>query len=250
MSGHSKWATIKRKKAAVDAKRGKIFTRLLREIQVAAKMGGGNVEGNVRLKTAVQAAKSQSVPNDSIDRAIKRGAGEVDGADYEDIVYEGYGPGGVAILIKALTDNRNRTVAEVRHAFSKNGGSMANANSVAYLFKEAGLITIEKTAAEEEKIFDVALEAGADDIKDEGEVWEILTSPKAFEDVKAALEEIVPNLEGEVCPVPETKVNVAGEDAEKLLKLLDALDELDDVQSVSANFEMDDADLEAIEGQQ
>jgi len=245
MSGHSKWATIKRKKAAVDAKRGKIFTRLLREIQVAAKMGGGNLDANVRLKTAVLAAKAQSVPNDSIDRAVKRGAGDADGADYEDVVYEGYGPAGVAILVKALTDNRNRTVAEVRHAFAKHGGNLANANSVAYQFKEMGVITIEKEGLAEDKIFDTALEAGADDIKDEGDIWEVYTSTQAFEDVRTALLAVAPNLEAEISSVPDSKIMVTGDDAEKLLKLLDALDDLDDVQSVASNCDMDDSVLEA-----
>lgn len=240
MSGHSKWATIKRKKAAVDAQRGKIFTRLLREIQVAAKLGGANVDSNVRLKTAVQSAKSQSVPGDSIERAIKRGAGDADGANYEDVVYEGYGPAGVAVLVKTLTDNKNRTVADVRHAFSKYGGNMANANSVAYLFKDKGIITIGKEAIEEDKLFDTALEAGADDIKDEGDCWEVYTSPSAFEDVKVALEKLCPDLEAELAPVPDTKVTVTGEEAERVLKLLDALDDLDDVQSVSSNADMPD----------
>ena len=248
MSGHSKWATIKRKKAAVDAKRGQMFTRLLREIQVAAKMGGANPDGNVRLKTAIQAAKSQSVPGDSIDRAIKRGAGDGDSTNYEDVVYEGYGPGGVAILVKTLTDNRNRTVAEVRHAFSRHGGNLANSNSVAYMFKDMGILTVSKDAAAEDALFDAALEAGAEDIKDEGDVWEIYTSPRDLETVRSALEGVAKEIQGEISSVPDNRVTVTGNDAEKLLNLLDALDDLDDVQSVAANFDMDDAEMQAMEG--
>lgn len=249
MSGHSKWATIKRKKAAVDAKRGKIFTRLLREIQVAAKMGGGNQDANPRLKSAVQSAKSQSVPNDNIERAIKRGTGDLEGVDYEDITYEGYGPGGVAILVKVLTDNRNRTVAEVRHAFTRHNGNLAGANSVAYLFKDTGVLSVPKDGVSEEEVFDTALEAGADDVKDEEAVWEVHTKPKSFEAVRQALVKLHSGVEGEMRPIPDTRVQVAGHDAETLLKLLDALDDLDDVQNVAANFDIDDKELQALSGE-
>lgn len=246
MSGHSKWATIKRKKAAVDAKRGKIFTRLLKEIQIAAKMGGGNADANPRLKAAIQTAKSQSVPGDNIDRAIKRGTGDLEGVDYEEVVYEGYGPGGVAIMVKTLTDNRNRTVAEVRHAFTRHNGSLAGSNAVAYIFKDTGVLTIPKESVSEEQLFDSALEAGAEDIRDEDPVWEVLTRPKSFEAVRQALLKLTENIEGEIRPIPDNRVRVSGHDAESLLKLLDALDDLDDVQNVSANFDIDDKELQAL----
>lgn len=248
MAGHSKWARIKRKKAATDAKRGKHFTRLLREVQVAARLGGANVDGNPRLKTAISVAKANSVPNDNIDRAISRGAGDGDGIEYEEIVYEGYGPGGVALLIKAMTDNRNRTVAEVRHALSKCNGNLGSTNSVAYLFNERGVITIPKDAVSEEQLFDVALDAGADDISDEETHWEISTEPEKFEDVRSSIEKLGCEYDGQVQPVPETTVSVAGKDAEQIMRLMELLDDLDDVQDVVANFEIDDAELESLSG--
>lgn len=244
MSGHSKWSTIKRKKAAQDSKRGKLFTKLLKEIQIAAKMGGGNPDGNPRLSAAIQTAKSNSVPSDNIDRAIKRGTGDMEGVDYEEITYEAYGPGGVAILVKVLTDNKNRSVAEVRHALTKCNGSIGGSNSVAYLFEEKGIITLAKSEVSEEELFDVALEAGAEDVKDDDECWQVVTSPADFGEVEQAIEKLGKTFEGEVQPVPTTSVKVAGKDAQTLLKLLEMLDDLDDVQSVVANFEMDDADLE------
>lgn len=248
MSGHSKWSTIKRKKAAVDAKRGKIFTRLLKEIQIAAKMGGGSVEGNPRLKSAVTTAKSQSVPADNIERAIKRGTGDMEGVDYEEVVYEGYGPGGVAILIKTLTDNRNRTVAEVRHALTKHNGSLANANAVAYLFNDRGVLSVPKAEIDEENLFELALGAGAEDISDEGDYWEVVTEPNACDAVREALAESCEGVEGEVQSVPDTTVAVTGKDAESVLKLLEMLDELDDVQSVTANFDISDEEMQRLEG--
>jgi YebC/PmpR family DNA-binding regulatory protein len=240
MSGHSKWATIKRKKAAIDAKRGKLFTKLLKEIQVAAKVGGPSPDGNPRLKTAIAAAKSQSVPNDNIDRSIKRGAGDSDGVDYEEIVYEGYGPGGVALIIKALTDNRNRTVSEVRHALTKAGGSMGSSNSVAYLFQEKGVFTFSKAEISEEQLFEVAMDAGAEDIRDEGEQWQVLSAPSDFGPVRDVLEKLGKKFEGELVPLPEMSVRVEGDNAQALIRLLDALDDLDDVQSVYGNFEIDE----------
>lgn len=246
MSGHSKWATIKRKKAATDAKRGKIFTRLLREIQIAAKIGGGSIDGNPRLKSAVSAAKAGSVPADNIDRAIKRGSGGIEGADYEEILYEGYGPGGVALLIRALTENKVRTVADVRHALTKFGGSLGGSNSVAFLFLEKGVFVIPKSVASEEQIFETALDAGVQDISDQGDVWEVLCEVSAFGDVRKSLETLVPDLEGAIRHVPTTSVKVTGGDALNLIKLLDQLDESDDVQSVTANFEMDDQELELL----
>lgn len=245
MSGHSKWSTIKRKKAATDAKRGKLFTRLLKEIQVAAKMGGA-IDGNPRLKTAVQAAKAQSVPADNIDRAIKRGSGEIDGADYEDIIYEGYGPGGVAILVNALTDNRNRTVADVRHCLSKHGGSMGGSNSVAYLFKERGIFSIESNKASEDQLFELVLDAGAEDVKLEGDRWEVSCPVAEYANVRAAMETLGQAFQEELRFVPDTTIKLEGADAISMLKMMDALDDLDDVQNVTANFEIDDAVMESM----
>src|ERR1700760_194084 len=180
MSGHSKWATIKHKKGALDAKRGKIFTRLIKEIMVAAKAGGGDPDGNPRLRTAIAAAKAENMPNDNISRAIKRGTGEIEGAQYEDITYEGYGPGGVAVIADVLTDNRNRAVSEIRHAFSKNGGNLGESNSVRFMFFKKGLISVPKAAVDEDKLMGIILEAGGDDLSDEGENWEIITDPAAY----------------------------------------------------------------------
>lgn len=246
MAGHSKWSTIKRKKAATDAKRGKLFTRLLKEVQMAAKMGGGNPDGNPRLRTAIQTAKAQSVPMDNIERSIKRGTGDIEGVDYEEVTYEGYGPAGVAILIKALTDNKNRTVAEVRHCLSRQGGSLAGSNAVAYLFQDKGIFSVNKTDAKEEEVYDVVLEAGAEDIKDEGDYWEISSALNDFGAVRDALEALGKPFEGEIQSVPDTTVAVEGDDAEKVLKLMDALDDLDDVQSVTANFDIDDETLSSL----
>ena len=246
MSGHSKWATIKRKKAAIDSKRGRIFTRLLKEIQVAARMGGGNLDANVRLKTAVQAAKDQSVPADSIERSIKRGSGDLEGVNYEEVTYEAYGPGGVAILIKVLTDNKNRIVAEVRHALARHGGSLAGSNAVAYQFQERGVLTVPKSEISEDQIYDLALEAGAQDINDEDEVWEVLSDPKDFEAVKQVLRVAKCTVQGEVRMVPRTFVQVSGHSVETLLNLMEALDDLDDVQNVVANFDVDDQELQAL----
>lgn len=245
MSGHSKWSTIKRKKAAADAKRGKIFTKLLREIQVAARLGGGNIEGNARLKAAVQAAKEMSVPSDNIDRAIKRGSGAQQDENYEEVIYEGYGPGGVAVLVRALTDNRHRTASEVRHAFTKGGGSLGSTNSVAYLFHERAAFQVPKTV-KEEMLFDIALAAGAEDIIDEGEYWEVLSKPEQYEPIQGTLKNLHPEISGTLRSVPSTTVKLSRESAKVLLDLLESLDDLDDVQSVVANFEIDDELLAAL----
>ncbi len=246
MSGHSKWATIKRKKAAIDAKRGKAFTKVLREIQVAARIGGGNPEGNPRLKSAITAAKAVSMPGDNIERAIKRGTGDLEGVQYEETIYEGYGPGGVAFLVKCLTDNKNRTASEIRSMFTRAGGSLAGVNAVAYLFSEKGEILIKKSSAKEEQVFDVALESGAEDVSDEDDSWRISTTAQDYLKIKQALEKIAPDLEGEVQMVPSTTAKVAGKEAESVLKLMGFLDEHDDVQSVSANFDIDEAEMERI----
>ena len=246
MSGHSKWATIKHKKGALDAKRGKIFTRLIKEIMVAAKAGGGDPDGNPRLRSAILAAKSENMPNDNIQRAIKRGTGEIEGASYEDITFEGYGPGGVAIIVDVLTDNRNRAVSEIRHAFSKNGGNLGESGSVSYMFSKKGVIVVGKSAADEEKLTEIVLEAGADDLNDDGDYWEILTSPKDFEAVRDAVKaaKIEPE-SAEVTMVPSTYQKLEGTQASAMMRLLETLEELDDTQNVYSNFEMDEAQVPA-----
>lgn len=241
MSGHSKWSTIKRKKALVDGKKGRIFNRLVSEIQIAARSG---VEGNPRLKRAIDAAKAQSVPLDNIEKAVKRATGDLEGAVLEEITYEAYGPAGVAILIKVLTDNRNRTVAAVRHALNRNGGSLATANAVAYQFKETGIISIDKDHVTEEILFDLALEA--EDINDEGLTWEVLCSPDNYEIILQELEVKKIKFTSEIRQLPSIYVPVQGHSAEALLKLLDVLDNLDDVQSIAANFDIDESELESL----
>jgi YebC/PmpR family DNA-binding regulatory protein len=246
MSGHSKWATIKHKKGALDAKRGKIFTRLIKEIMVAAKAGGGDPDGNPRLRSAILAAKGENMPNDNISRAIKRGTGEIEGASYEDITFEGYGPGGVAIIVEVLTDNRNRAVSEIRHAFSKNGGNLGETGSVGYMFSKKGVIIVAKSAANEEKLTEIVLEAGADDLNDDGDYWEILTSPKDFEAVRDAVK--AANIEtesAEVTMVPSTYQKLEGTQANAMMRLLETLEELDDTQNVYSNFHMDEAQVPA-----
>lgn len=250
MSGHSKWSTIKHKKAAKDAKRGKIFTKLIREITVAARLGNsGDPNFNPRLRTAIAAAKAQSMPNDNIDRAIKKGIGDSDGANYEDVVYEGYGPGGVAILVRTLTDNRNRTVAAVRGTFTKHGGSMGEAGCVNWMFHRKGVLMVDRQAVDEEKLMEIALEAGADDVADSGDAFEITTEPDAFDPVRETLEkESIALNSAEIAMLPENSVKVDGADAEKLMKLLDALEDNDDVQSVSANADFDEEALAQLGG--
>jgi YebC/PmpR family DNA-binding regulatory protein len=246
MSGHSKWATIKHKKGALDAKRGKIFTRLIKEIMVAAKAGGGDPDGNPRLRSAILAAKGENMPNDNIQRAIKRGTGEIEGASYEDITFEGYGPGGVAIIVEVLTDNRNRAVSEIRHAFSKNGGNLGETGSVGYMFSKKGVIIVAKSAAGEDKLTEIVLEAGADDLNDDGDYWEILTSPKDFEAVRDAVKAAKLETESaEVTMVPSTYQKLEGTQASAMMRLLETLEELDDTQNVYSNFEMDEAQVPA-----
>ena len=246
MSGHSKWATIKHKKGALDAKRGKIFTRLIKEIMVAAKAGGGDPDGNPRLRSAILAAKSENMPNDNISRAIKRGTGEIEGASYEDITFEGYGPGGVAIIIEVLTDNRNRAVSEIRHAFSKNGGNLGETGSVGYMFSKKGVIVVAKSAAGEDKLTEIVIDAGADDLNDDGDYWEILTSPKDLESVRDAVKaaKIEPE-SAEVTMVPSTYQKLEGTQASAMMRLLETLEDLDDTQNVYSNFEMDEAQVPA-----
>jgi YebC/PmpR family DNA-binding regulatory protein len=246
MSGHSKWHTIKHKKGALDAKRGKIFTKLIKEITVAARTGGsGDVDANARLRKAVTDAKGQNMPNDTIDRAIKRGTGELEGVNYDEITYEGYGIGGVAVLLETMTDNRNRTVAEIRHLFSKNGGNLGEAGSVAWMFDRKGLIIVNKDAKPEDELFELALEAGADDMQDEGEVFEIYTTQESFNDVHDALQKAgIPMESAEVSMIPQNYIKLEGDDAKKMLKLYDALDDNDDVQKIFANFDIDESEYE------
>lgn len=246
MSGHSKWHTIKHKKGALDAKRGKIFTKLIKEITVAARTGGsGDIDSNARLRKAVQDAKGQNMPNDTIDRAIKRGTGELEGVNYDEITYEGYGPNGVAVLIETMTDNRNRTVAEIRHLFSKNGGNLGEAGSVAWMFDKKGYIVVDKAAKSEEELFEIAIEAGADDMQDDGEVFEIFTAPDAFDAVLEAVKAagIEPQA-AEVSMIPQNYIKLEGADSKQMMKLYDALDDNDDVQKVYANFDIDESEME------
>jgi YebC/PmpR family DNA-binding regulatory protein len=248
MSGHSKWATIKHKKGALDAKRGKIFTRLLKEIAVAAK-GGGNPDTNARLRTAVAAAKAENMPQDNIKRAIQRGTGELEGVSYDEISFAGYGPGGVAIIVDVLTDNRNRAVSEIRHAFSKNGGNLGESGSVRFMFAKKGLIAVEKSAATEEKLMDVVLEHGGEDLKDEGDTWEIITDPGAYEAVANAVKTAgIPTVMSEVTMLASTYTRLEGNAVGQMVRLLETLEDLDDVQSVHSNFDMDAEQMEHAAG--
>jgi YebC/PmpR family DNA-binding regulatory protein len=246
MSGHSKWHTIKHKKGALDAKRGKIFTKLIKEITVAARTGGsGDVDSNARLRKAVTDAKGLNMPNETIDRAIKRGTGQLEGVAYDEINYEGYGIGGVAVLVETMTDNRNRTVAEIRHIFSKNGGNMGEAGSVAWMFDKKGYIVVDKHAMGEDTLFDIVIEAGADDMQDEGDIYEIFTTPESFEAVTDALKAAgVEPQAAEISMIPQNYIALTGDDARKMMKLYEALDDNDDVQKVYANFDIDESEME------
>ena len=246
MSGHSKWHTIKHKKGALDAKRGKIFTKLIKEITVAARVGGsGDIDQNARLRKVVNDAKGMNMPNDTIDRAIKRGTGELEGVNYEEITYEGYGIGGVAVLVETMTDNRNRTVAELRHLFSKNGGNLGEAGSVAWIFDKKGYIVVDKEAKPEDELFEIALEAGADDMQDSGDVFEIYTAPESFEAVTDALKAAgIETQAAEISMIPQNHIHLEGDDAKKMLKLYEAIDDNDDVQNLYANFDIDESEME------
>jgi YebC/PmpR family DNA-binding regulatory protein len=242
MSGHSKWATIKHKKAATDAKRGQAFTRLIKEIQIAAR-SGGDPDANSRLRTAITAAKAVSMPADNIKRAIMRGTGEIDGGQIDEILFEGYGPGGAAILVSAATDNRNRTVSEIRHAFSKNGGNLGEVGSVAWMFERKSQIIIDGDNTTEDQLMDIALDAGADDIRDQGGAWEILSPPEAHEAVLQALEKAgVATESAEIAMVPKNTVKLEGKNAQAMLKLYEVLEEHDDVQNVYSNYDVDESD--------
>ena len=244
MSGHSKWHTIKHKKGALDAKRGKVFTKLIKEITVAARTGGGDPAANARLRKAVADAKGSNMPNETIDRAIKRGTGELEGVSYDEITYEGYGPGGVAVMVDAMTDNRNRTVAEIRHLFSKNGGNLGASGAVGYLFEKKGYIVVEKSAKPEDELFEIVTDAGAEDMRDDEDNFEIITSPENFDTVLDAVKKagVEPQV-AEVEMVPQNYVKLAGAEARQMLKLMEALEDHDDVQKVSANFDISEADM-------
>ena len=244
MSGHSKWATIKHKKGALDAKRGKIFTRLIKEIAIAAKTGG-DPDKNPRLRTAVAAAKAENMPNDNIKRAIQRGTGELPGVSYEEITFEGYGPGGVALLVDVTTDNRNRTVSEIRHTFGKNGGNMGEAGSVAWMFHKKGYIVIPKSAAKEDDLLNLVLEAGGDDLNSDDENYEVFTTPEAFEGVLGAITQagITPTVK-EISKLPQNYIKLEGAQANQMIRLMEALEEHDDVQNLYSNFDFDEKQIE------
>jgi YebC/PmpR family DNA-binding regulatory protein len=237
MSGHSKWSTIKHKKAAKDARRGKLFTKLIKEITVAARMGGGDLNSNPRLRTAVTTARAQSMPGENIDRAIKKGTGELEGVTYEEVQYEGYGPGGAAIIAQVLTDNKNRTVSEIRRLFTKHGGNMGETGCVSWMFEKKGLITVEKSQVTEDRLMDIVLDAGAEDVRDEDEVFEVVTPPEEFASVKDRLDqEKIVVASAQVTLIPKSTVEVDAKNVEQILKLTEELEDHDDVQNVSANF--------------
>ena len=249
MSGHSKWATIKHKKGALDAKRGKIFTRLIKEISIAAKNGGGDPDSNPRLRTAILAAKAENMPADNIKRAIQRGTGELPGAVYEEFTLEGYGPGGVAVLLDINTDNRNRTVSEIRHVFGKNGGNMAEAGAVSWMFHKKGDIIVPKAAAKEDDLMAVVLDAGADDLKDDGETWEVLSDPSSYEAVLEAVKKAgIEPASASVAMIPQNYIKLEGQAANTMIRLMEALEEHDDVQNVHSNFDIDQKLLEEVAG--
>lgn len=246
MSGHSKWASIKHKKGAADAKRGKVFTKLIREITVAAKIGGGDPTGNARLRAAIQAAKAENMPKDNIERAIKKGTGELEGTSYEEVSYEAYGPGGVAVLIDCLTDNKNRTVADLKHAFDRHGGSLGAPGCVSWMFVKKGLIVFDQDKVKEEKILEIALDAGADDVRQTGTQFDVVMDPADFDKVKKAFDNAgLPSNFAEITMIPQNTVRLEGKKAEQMLNLMELLDDLDDISHVYANFDIPDEYIEA-----
>ncbi|MGB7191525.1 MAG: YebC/PmpR family DNA-binding transcriptional regulator [Acidobacteriaceae bacterium] len=249
MSGHSKWATIKHKKGALDAKRGKIFTRLIKEITIAARQGGGDVDGNPRLRGAVAAAKAENMPAENIKRAIQRGTGELPGTTYEEISFEGYGPGGVAIIVECTTDNRNRAVSEIRHTFAKGGGNLGEPNSVRFMFSKKGIIAVARDAATEEQLMNIVLEAGGEDLNDEGDTWEIITDTQSFDTVAQAVRDAkIETVMSEVTMIASTYTKLEGAPAAQMVRLLEALEDNDDVQNVYSNFDMDSQQMEEVAG--
>ncbi len=247
MSGHSKWSSIKHKKGAADARRGKIFSKLIKEITVAARLGGGDPDGNPRLRTAIAAGKAENMPKDNIERAIKKGTGELEGVSYEETNYEGYGPGGVAVLVDCLTDNKNRAVADVKYHFERNGGNLGEPGCVAWIFEKKGLLVIEKNKVDEEKLLDLALEAGAEDVREEETEFEVITDPSDFESVKKAIDDTqIPYTLAEVTMIPKNTVALEGKKAQQMFNLMQALEDNDDVSHVYANFDISDEVLEAL----
>ena len=247
MSGHSKWSTIKHKKGAADARRGKIFTKLIKEVTIAARTGGGDPAGNPRLRSAIAAAKAENMPKDNIERAIKKGTGELPGVSYEETTYEGYGPGGVAVLVEILTDNRKRTVADIRHIFSKNAGNLGETGCVAWMFEKRGMVVFDKSKADEEKLMNTALEAGAADVRETEKEFEVITEPGDFEAVKKKLEDAgLQPLYAEVTMVPQSTIRLTGKEAQQMVRLMETLEDSDDVQHVYANFDISDAEMEQL----
>jgi YebC/PmpR family DNA-binding regulatory protein len=246
MSGHSKWHTIKHKKGAADARRGKIFTRIIKELTIAARNGGGDPATNPRLRTIIAEAKSVNMPADNIKKAVQRGTGELPGVTYEEVTYEGYGPGGAALMIETLTDNKNRTVGELRHLLEKYNGNLGSTNSVAWMFEKKGYVVVDKGAADEETLLNTALEAGADDMRDDGATWEILSAPGAFEQVRDAVKGMgVEPASAQVAMLPQNYVKLQGKEASQMVKLMDVLDEHDDVKQVWSNFDIEEKEIEA-----
>ena len=249
MSGHSKWATIKHKKAAADAKRGKVFTRLIKEITIAARSGGGDPDGNPRLRTAVAAAKAGSMPADNIKRAIMRGTGELEGGQIDEVTFEGYGPGGAAVLVNVVTDNRNRTVSEIRHIFSKQGGNLGEQGSVAWMFDRLSQVVIEQEKVSEDQLMTIVLDAGAEDIRNDGSHWEVLSPPEAHDTIVEAIQTAgIETVSAQVAMIPKNTVKLEGKNASGMLRLAEALEEHDDVQNVYSNFDIDEKEMEAIAG--
>jgi len=246
MSGHSKWATIKHKKAATDARRGKMFTKIIRELTIAARSGGGDPNSNPRLRTAIAAAKNENMPNDNIERAIQRGTGQLEGETLEEVTYEGYGPGGVGMLVQVVTGNRNRAAGEIRHLFSKNGGNMAETGAVGWMFHRKGDIVVPKELADEDKMLGIVLDAGAEDLRDDGSAWEVTTPPEAMEKVRDALVAAgIKPASSEVAMVPQNYVKLSGPQAQQMLRMVEALEDHDDVQHVYANFDIDEKEIQA-----
>ena len=246
MSGHSKWASIKHKKGALDAKRGRIFTRLIKELTVAARAGGGDPDMNPRLRTIIADAKAQNMPAENIKRAIRRGTGEEPGVSYEEAQYEGYGPGGAAVIIDVLTDNKNRTVGEIRHVLEKHGGNLAASNAVAWMFSKKGYIVVEKNGVDEENLLNTVLEAGGDDLRDDEDNWEIISEPSAFEGVRDAVKGLgIEPVSAEIAMLPQNYIKLEGKEASQMVKLMETLDEHDDVQHVWSNFDIEEKEIEA-----
>ena len=247
MSGHSKWATIKHKKAATDARRGRVFTKLIREITIAARVGGGDPNVNPRLRTAIATAKNENMPNENIERAMQRGTGQLEGEQYEEVYFEGYGPGGVGMLVQVVTSNRNRAVSELRHLMSKHGGNLAEAGSVGWMFHRKGQIVVPKEQANEDKMLNTVLDAGAEDLRDDGSTWEVVTPPEAFEAVRDALAAAaLKPASATLAMLPQNYIKLTGAQAQQMLKLVEALEDHDDVQQVFANFDIDEKEIQAV----